>query len=67
MIIDFDPAYRKYWQRWARFKPSTCTYQLFLRKIDSDPTYKRRVDTYIHSLKSEAQRQRELEAQVHYA
>jgi hypothetical protein len=61
MLIECNMAYRKYWKRWAKYKGSTSTYTLFTARLDSDHVYKRRVDDYINSLKSNEQLQRELE------
>ena len=60
MLIQVNFNYRKYWKKWARFKPSTSTYSLFLMRLESDHVYKRHVDTYIHSTMTPVQQQWQL-------
>ena len=67
MIIQLDSSYRSYWKRWAQYKGRTSTYTLFTARMESDHVYKRRVDDYINSIKSEQQRQHELERRSTYA
>ena len=66
MVIQFNPAYRKYWSKIAKYRGSTCTYNLFTAKLESDHVYKRNVDTYISMCLSEQQRQQQLEGQLYY-
>jgi hypothetical protein len=66
MVIQFDPAYRKYWTKIAKYRGSTCTYTLFTARLESDHVYKRNVDTYISMCLTEVQRQQQLEGQLHY-
>lgn len=64
MVIQFDPMYRRYWAKRAKYKGSTCTYNLFIARLESDHLYKRNVDTYISMCLSETQRQHKLEGQL---
>lgn len=66
MVIQFDPAYRKYWSKIAKYKGSTCTYTLFTARLLSDHVYRRNVDTYISMCLTEQQRQHMLEGQLYY-
>lgn len=66
MIIQVNMAYRNYWKRFAQYKGSTSTYELFLAKLESDHVYKRSVDTYIASIQTETQRQKALEGRINY-
>lgn len=66
MIIQFNPEYRKYWKKWAKFKPSTSTFNLFLMKLESDHVYKRNVDAYIEMSRTLSQRQLMLERMSNY-
>lgn len=66
MVIQFNPAYRKYWSKIAKYRGSTSTYELFTAKLQSDHVYKRNVDNYISMYLSEQQRQQQLEGQLFY-
>lgn len=65
IVVNF--CYLKYWNKIYKYRSSTPTYKLFLRRIESDKIFKRNVNLYIELNMSDNQRQILLENTANFS
>lgn len=66
-IIFVNIEYYVHWKKYYKYRESTPTYKLFLKRIESDKNFKKNVDLFISMIKSDKEKQREFENTLNYS